>query len=69
MKTNMSSMDRMVRVFVAVILGLAAFNGMITGVWAIVTYAVTAIFILTSLVGFCPLYAVFGISTCPLKKE
>jgi K+-transporting ATPase A subunit len=69
MKTNMGSMDRMIRVFVAVILGLAAFNGMITGVWAIVAYAVTAIFILTSLVGFCPLYAVFGISTCPLKKE
>jgi K+-transporting ATPase A subunit len=69
MKTNMGSMDRMVRIFVAVMLGLAAFNGMITGVWAIVAYAVTAIFILTSLVGFCPLYAVFGISTCSLKKE
>jgi K+-transporting ATPase A subunit len=69
MKTNMGSMDRMVRMFTAVILGLSAFTGMITGVWAIVAYAVTAIFILTSLVGFCPLYAVFGISTCSLKKE
>jgi K+-transporting ATPase A subunit len=69
MKTNMGSMDRMVRMFIAVILGLSAFTGMITGVWAMVAYAVTAIFILTSLVGFCPLYAVFGISTCPLKKE
>jgi K+-transporting ATPase A subunit len=69
MKTNMGSMDRMVRLFIAVILGLSAFNGMITGVWAVVAYAVTAIFILTSLVGFCPLYAVFGISTCSLKKE
>jgi K+-transporting ATPase A subunit len=69
MKTNMGSMDRMVRMFIAVILGLSAFTGMITGVWAIVAYAVTAIFILTSLVGFCPLYAVFGISTCSLKKE
>jgi K+-transporting ATPase A subunit len=69
MKTNMGSMDRMVRMFIAVILGLSAFMGMITGVWAIVAYAVTAVFLLTSLVGFCPLYAVFGISTCSLKKE
>jgi K+-transporting ATPase A subunit len=69
MKTNMGSMDRMVRMFIAVILGLSAFMGMITGVWAIVAYAVTAIFLLTSLVGTCPLYSVFGISTCSLKKE
>jgi K+-transporting ATPase A subunit len=69
MKTNMGSMDRMVRMFVAVILGLSAFTGMITGVWAIVAYAVTAVFLLTSLVGTCPLYSVFGISTCSLKKE
>jgi Protein of unknown function (DUF2892) len=69
MKTNMGSMDRMVRLFIAVILGLSAFTGMITDTWAIVAYAVTAVFLLTSLVGFCPLYAVFGISTCSLKKE
>jgi K+-transporting ATPase A subunit len=69
MKTNMGSMDRMVRMFIAVILGLSAFTGMVTGVWAVVAYAVTAIFLLTSLVGTCPLYSVFGIDTCSLKKE
>jgi K+-transporting ATPase A subunit len=69
MKTNMGSLDRMVRMIIAVMLGLSAFMGMITGTWAIVVYAVTAVFLLTSLVGFCPLYAVFGISTCSLKKE
>jgi K+-transporting ATPase A subunit len=69
MKTNMGSMDRMVRMFIAVILGLSAFTGMITGVWAMVAYAVTAIFLLTSLVGTCPLYSLVGIDTCSLKKE
>jgi K+-transporting ATPase A subunit len=69
MKTNMGSLDRMVRMIIAVMLGLSAFMGMITGTWAIVAYAVTAVFLLTSLVGFCPLYAVFGISTCSRKVE
>jgi K+-transporting ATPase A subunit len=69
MKTNMGSLDRMVRMIIAVMLGLSAFMGMITGTWAIVVYVVTAIFLLTSLVGTCPLYSVFGINTCSLKKE
>jgi hypothetical protein len=69
MKTNMGSMDCTVRVLVAVALSLSAFTGMITGVWAIVAYAVSAIFLLTSLVGTCPLYSLVGIDTCSLKKE
>jgi Protein of unknown function (DUF2892) len=69
MKTNMGSLDRMVRMIIAVMLGLSAFMGMITGTWAIVAYAVTAVLLITSLVGTCPLYSVFGFNTCSLKKE
>jgi hypothetical protein len=69
MKTNMGNIDRSVRAIIALILGILAFTGGMTGSWAIAVYIVAIIFILTSVVGFCPLYSVFGFSTCPMAKS
>ncbi len=68
MKKNMSNTDRLIRIIIAAILVILYATGTVTGTWGIVALVVAAIFILTSLIAFCPLYAIFGISTCPAKK-
>jgi hypothetical protein len=63
MVTNMSVLDRVVRAIIAVLIGLLYGFGYITGVWAIVLGIVAVAFLLTAVVGFCPIYRLFGIST------
>ncbi|MEP0132359.1 MAG: DUF2892 domain-containing protein [Eudoraea sp.] len=67
MKKNMGSTDRVIRFIVAAIFFVLYFTGTVTGTWGIVLLVVAGVFILTSLVSFCPLYAPFGLSTCPKK--
>lgn len=67
MKKNMSSTDKVIRVLLAVIVAILYFTNQITGVAAIVLGIFAVVFLLTSLVGFCPLYASFKLST--LKKS
>ena len=64
MPKNMGSLDKTLRLVVAVVLvGLAA-SGTITGGLAIGAYVVAAVFVVTSLVSFCPLYVPLGMNTC-----
>ena len=67
MKKNMGTTDRAIRTVAAVVIGLLYFTGVISGTLAVVLSIVAIAFLLTSTVGFCPLYAPFGIST--KKKE
>ena len=67
MKKNMSSVDKTIRILFAIIIAILYFTNQITGVTAIVLGLFAVVFLLTSLIGFCPLYATFKIST--LKKE
>jgi len=69
MNKNMGSADRIIRIVIAAIVTFLYFNGTITGTLGIVLIAVAGIFLLTSLVSFCPLYTIFGIRTCPAKNE
>lgn len=69
MKKNMGSTDRIIRVVAALALAGLYFGGIVTGTVATVLLAVAVIFLLTSVVSFCPLYAPFGISTCAVKKR
>jgi hypothetical protein len=66
MKKNMGSMDKGIRIALAVIIAILYFTNQITGVAAIVLGIFAVVFLLTSLVSFCPLYAPFKLST--LKK-
>jgi hypothetical protein len=68
MKKNMGKADKAIRVIVA--LGLAAlyYTGTITGTTGVILLIVAAVFLLTSLVSFCPLYLPLGINT-GRKKE
>jgi len=68
MEKNMGIVDRSIRVIVAAIIGVLYFTGNITGVLGIVLLVLAAIFVLTSLISFCPLYVPFGFSTCSNKE-
>lgn len=63
MKSNMGSIDKVIRILVAILIGVLYFTGQLSGTIAIILLVVAGIFILTSFVGFCPLYAPFNIST------
>ncbi len=63
MKRNMSNTDRIVRVIVAALFAYLYFGGIVTGALGIVLVVLAAVFLLTSIVAFCPLYAPFKIST------
>lgn len=68
MKRNEGSVDRLLRVVIAVaaVAGSAAVG--FGTVWGIVLLVVAAVMGVTALTGFCPLYAVLGISTCPVRS-
>ncbi|WP_439883102.1 YgaP family membrane protein [Pontibacter sp. MBLB2868] len=65
MKKNMGSTDRIIRLIVAAIIAVLYFAGILTGSVSTVLLIVAFIFVATSLVGFCPLYGILGLSTCP----
>ncbi len=67
MKQNMSSLDRNVRWVLALVMAALYFTGTVTGTLGIVLLVATVIFAVTGMVKFCPLYSVFGMSTCATK--
>jgi O-antigen/teichoic acid export membrane protein len=67
MKKNMGITDKIVRILLAVLFVVLYFTNVVTGTWGYVLLALAAIFLLTSLISFCPLYLPFGLSTD--KKE
>lgn len=69
MKKNMGTADRIIRVIIAAIFAFLYFNGTVTGTIGVVLLVLGAVFVLTSLVSFCPLYTIFGLNTCPVEKK
>ncbi|WP_456423534.1 YgaP family membrane protein [Lutibacter sp.] len=67
MKKNMGSVDKIIRVLIAIVIAVLYWQGIISGTLAIVLLVLGIVFLLTSLVNFCPLYTIFGINTS--KKE
>ena len=63
----MGGMDRIIRLIIALAIAALTYYNVITGTVAIVLLVLAVVFVLTSFVGFCPLYAPFGISTCKVK--
>jgi uncharacterized membrane protein len=63
MQQNMGTVDRALRIITAIAIALAWAFGYIEGVFAIVVLVIAAIFFFTAMLGFCPLYAPFKIST------
>ncbi len=69
MKKNMGNADRIIRIVIAAALGILFYQGIIAGTLGIVLLVLAGVFVLTSFVGFCPLYAPFGLSSCSVKDN
>jgi hypothetical protein len=63
MKKNMGTIDRIIRVLVAVVIAVLFFTKTVTGTLGIILLVLGAVFLITSAVSFCPLYLPFGIKT------
>ena len=67
MKKNVGTIDRVIRILVAVVVVILYFTNVISGTLGIVLLALSAIFVITSLLSFCPIWMALGLST--RKKE
>ncbi len=63
MKRNLSNIDRIARIVIAALFAYLYFGGVVTGALGIVLVVLAAVFTLTAIVAFCPLYAPFKFST------
>jgi hypothetical protein len=68
MKKNMGTIDRVIRIVLAIVVAILYMNGSITGTAAIILGILAVVFIITSLIGFCPLYVPLKISTIGKSK-
>ncbi|MFZ1306598.1 MAG: DUF2892 domain-containing protein [Ferruginibacter sp.] len=69
MKKNMGTADRIFRIILAAVIAFLYYNKTITGTLGIVLLVLAGVFVLTSLISFCPLYKLVGLNTCPAKKS
>jgi hypothetical protein len=69
MKKNMGSMDRIIRLVLAAVFVILFVTNIVSGTLGYVLLVFAAVFALTSLISFCPLYPIFGISTCPKEDK
>jgi hypothetical protein len=69
MKKNMGNSDRIIRSLLALVMLTLYLTGVVSGTIGIILVVLSAVFLLTSFVSFCPLYAPFGLSTCKTKQK
>ncbi len=67
MKKNMGTIDKVIRIALAVLFVVLFLTHVVSGTLGYILLALAAIFVITSLIGFCPLYLPFKINTG--KKE
>ena len=63
MKQNIGTIDKLIRILIAIIIAVLYFTQMISGTFAIDLLVLAFVFIATSAVGTCPLYLPFNFST------
>jgi hypothetical protein len=63
MKSNMGTTDKIIRIAIAALVAVLYFTNVISGTVGIILLVLAAVFVLTSLISFCPLYLPFGINT------
>ena len=68
MKKNMGNVDRIIRILIAALIAYLSYAGKLQGTLNLVLVILAVILLLTSLLGFCPLYVPFKISTNKAKK-
>jgi len=68
MKRNMGTVDKVIRILVALVLAGLYLANVVTGTLGIILLVVAVVFVLTSFISFCPLYLPFGINTGAKKN-
>ena len=69
MKKNVGSTDKIVRIIIALVATYFAYTGEFGAAWqGYVLWAVAIIMLVTALTSRCPLFSIFGINTCKVKK-
>ena len=69
MKKNMGGLDKVIRVILALVAELLVYFEVVEGALAYILLTIMGVFVITSLVGFCPLYGIFGINSCRTKHN
>jgi hypothetical protein len=69
MNKNLGNIDRFARAILAIVLAGLYFTGVVTGTLGLVLAIAGGIFLATSLISWCPIYAIVGIKTCPVDKK
>ena len=68
MKKNMGGLDRGIRIVVALIIGALYYYKIIDHTLGNILLALAGIFLITSFISFCPIYSLFGISSCKTRS-
>lgn len=68
MKKNVGSIDKIIRIVFALVVAVLFYFKVISGTFGIILLVLGAVLLVTALVNFCPLYRLFGLSTCPVKQ-
>lgn len=68
MKANMGISDKIIRFILAAVFVALYFTNTVTGTFGILLLVFAGVFVLTSVISFCPLYTLIGFSSCPTKK-
>lgn len=69
MKKNLGAIDKSIRISIAVTIAILYLINVISGTLAIVLGLLAIVFVATSFMNFCPLYAPFGINTYKKQKS
>lgn len=69
MNKNMGTLDKAIRIVLALVMIYFAYTSSDLGWIKYLLYILSVVFILTSLISFCPLYTLFGINTCPSPRK
>jgi hypothetical protein len=66
-KKNVNSIDKVIRILLAIVLGVLIFTSQVTGILVIILGVLAVVLLLTSVLSFCPIYALLNLST--IKKS
>ncbi|MDD2799259.1 MAG: DUF2892 domain-containing protein [Bacteroidales bacterium] len=69
MKKNMGLVDKVIRIIVAIVIGVLYLTHVISGTLATVLLVLAVVFVATAFLSFCPLYAPFGLKTCKTEEK
>ena len=69
MNKNVGSFDRIFRVVVAIVLAILYYKNIVAGVPGIILMVLSVVFLITGLIGTCPIYLGLGWSTKPKSEE